>query len=291
VSRRRWRTAQSLLCAALGGAVLGAAPDRSASPQRLPDWFGQWEIVGATPSVTGGMEQSLQEAVDAIKSWETPPYTPQMRKVFDQAAAQAPANASFTHPLCSFGFPMLMLHSPLMFEILPTPKETAMVFSGREIRHIYTDGRPHPPPDDLWATYWGDSVGHWEGPTLVVDTIEVASPFVAGVTVIVVFGGDANDTHLVALLSPAAHFIERIRMTDKDHLQDRMTIIDPNFFTAPWHITRRYQRVTRIHRMVHEDCVGDDRNPIVNGQYTLAPPAPEQASAVAAPPALSSAPR
>lgn len=267
---RRCRTAPVLLCALFTTAATAAT--------RLPDWFGQWEIVGATPSVTGGMEQSLRQVLEGIKDWQRPPYNAQMRQVFEQAAAAPPpGNSGFTHPICTFGFPLVMIHSPLMFEILPTPKETAMVFSGREIRHIYTDGRPHTPKDDLWATYWGDSIGHWEDQTLVVDTIEVASPFVAGMTVLFVFGGDANDFRLVGLLSPAARFIERIRMTDKDHLEDQMTIIDPAFFTAPWRISRRYQRVTRIHRMVHEDCTGDDRNPIVNGEYTLAPPASSSA--------------
>ena len=35
-----------------------------------------------------------------------------------------------------------MLDTPLMFEVLITPEETALIFSSREIRHIYTDGRP-----------------------------------------------------------------------------------------------------------------------------------------------------
>ena len=71
---------------------------------------------------------------------------------------------------------MLLIFSPLMFEILTTPEETAMIFSSREIRHVYTDGRPHTPNEDLWPTPWGDSIGHWEGQTLVIDTIEVSSP-------------------------------------------------------------------------------------------------------------------
>ena len=48
-----------------------------------------------------------------------------------------------------------------------------MIVAGREIRHIYTDGRPHPSADEIWPTPWGDSIGHWEGETLVVDTIAV----------------------------------------------------------------------------------------------------------------------
>jgi hypothetical protein len=43
-------------------------------------------------------------------------------------------------------------------------------------------------------------------------------------------------------------------------------------FTAPWHLSRTYQRVTHIHRMVYEDCEGEERNPVVNGRFALASP-------------------
>jgi hypothetical protein len=250
-------------------------PSKSDGYARLPDWFGQWEIVGLTPGATGGFVESLQEVMQGIGKWGPPPFKPRMRAAFEQAAAALTArapNTGYTRPLCAFGFPMLMLNSPLMFEILPTPKETVMVFSGREMRHIYTDGRPHTAKDDLWPTYWGDSIGHWDGQTLAIDTIDVNSPLAAEVTPIVAFGGDANDARLIAFLSPAAQFTEKIHMIDKDHLEDRMTIVDPVYFTAPWHVVRQYRRVTGIHRMVHEDCEGEDRNPIVNGGYTISPP-------------------
>ena len=46
------------------------------------------------------------------------------------------------------------------------------------------------------------------------------------------FGGvDGEQT--IAMLSPQAHFIERIRMPDKDHLEDQMTIIDPTNLPGP----------------------------------------------------------
>jgi hypothetical protein len=160
----------------------------------------------------------------------------------------------------------------LMFEILPTPKETALIFSSREIRHVYTDGRPHPGEDDLWPTRWGHSIGHWEDQTLVIDTIAAKSAFPGREgTAVMAFGG-IEDAQTIALLSPDAHFIERIRMLDDDHLEDQITIIDPANLTEPWHLTRKYQRVTNIDRMVYEDCEGEERNPIVDGRFTLTPP-------------------
>jgi hypothetical protein len=75
-------------------------------------------------------------------------------------------------------------------------------------------------------------------------------------------------------LSPDAHFVERIRMLDHDRLENQMTIVDPANLTAPWHLSRTYRRVTQIHRMVYEDCEGEERNPIVDGKFTLTPPPP-----------------
>ena len=58
-----------------------------------------------------------------------------------------------------------------MFEVLIQPKLTVMIFSNHEVRHIYTDGRRHPGADELWPTPEGDSIGHWQNDTLIVDTI------------------------------------------------------------------------------------------------------------------------
>jgi hypothetical protein len=277
--RQAQAVAVLLTCAAACVAAMGASGG-------LPDWSGQWENVGATPDASGGFNQSLEQVLTGMQ-WG-PPNNPALQAKVDKIVAkekkrmeaidvhgQDPGGAVRA---CTFGYPSLMLESPLMFEILPTPKETALIFSSREIRHVYTDGRAHPSKDNLWPTPWGDSIGHWEGQTLVIDTIEVTSPFNApGMegTTIMAFGS-VEDAQTITILSPEARFIERIRMIDKDHLEDQMTVIDPTNFTKPWHVTRTYQRVSHIHRMVYEDCEGEERNPIVNGKFTLAPPPSEK---------------
>jgi hypothetical protein len=259
--------------------------ERAQAYARLPNWTGQWEIVGITQSASGGLVQSPEEVLQGMRQWGPPPIRPEFQDAFNAAAAQVKQFSAATarlgqsrtpnlQPMCAYGFPNLMITSPLMFEVLITPEETAMIFSGREMRHIYTDGRRHPSKDDLWATRWGDSIGHWEGQTLVIDTIAVSEgPGSTRSASIFAFGGPANSVAaLVASFSLDARYVERIRMLDKDHLEDQMTIIDPMFYTGPWTISRKYQRVARIHRMVHEDCAGEDRNPVVNGEFSLTPP-------------------
>ena len=264
--------------AALLVACAAAASASAQSPPKLPDWSGQWENVGATPSPDGGFYEPLDQVLKELE-W-SPPSRPEVQAAVDKiVSAQRKAMDAMRKGIdpggavtaCSFGYPALMIESPLMFEILPTPKETALIFSSREIRHVYTDGREHPGKDDLWPTAWGDSVGHWEGDTLVIDTIAVKSAFPGREGISVNAFGGIEEMQTVALLSPDAHFVERIRMLDQDHLENRITIVDPKNLTEPWRLRRTYQRVTHIHRMVYEDCEGEERNPIVDGKFTLTP--------------------
>jgi hypothetical protein len=249
----------------------------------MPDWGGQWENVGGTPDASGGFNQSLEYTLKHME-WSPPNNPATDAKVKKMQAGEYKRleavargeNPSDAFKACTFGYPGLMLDTPLMFEVLITPKETVLIFSSREVRHIYTDGRPHTPKDEIWATPWGDSIGHWEGQTLVMDTIAVKDPYGptdAGASVSAF--GDVEGFLTIGLLTQQAHYIERMRMIDKGQLEDQMTIIDPANLTAPWHMKRTYERVQHVNRMVYEDCDGEDRNPIVDGKFTLAPPPTE----------------
>ena len=275
---RRYRLAAALVTALLTGCLAAAS---ASSELSLPDWSGQWQQADAMPSPDGGFYKSLDQVLKEMQ-W-SPPNKPAVQARIDKIVAQERkemaavrhgANPGGAVRGCTFGYPTVMLDSPLMFEVLPTPKETVLIFSSREIRHVYTDGRAHPGKGDLWPTPWGDSIGHWEGQTLVIDTVAIASagdfPHPGG-TPVVAFGG-IEEMQTVTYLSPEAHFMERLRMIDKNHLQDQITVIDPVNFTKPWDLTRTYERVQTIHRMVYEDCEGEERNPIVNGHFTLTPP-------------------
>ena len=86
------------------------------------------------------------------------------------------------------------------------------------VRQIWTDGRQH--PQDLAATWMGDSVGKWEGDTLVVDTV--------GFNDKTVLDG-AGHPH-----SEDLHVVERMRRLDRDTLEVNLTITDPKAYTKPW---------------------------------------------------------
>jgi plastocyanin len=112
--------------------------------------------------------------------------------------------------------------TPYPFQIVQTPKLILMVFEyPNAIRFIPTDGRAHPvDPDPTWM---GDSVAHWEGDTLVVDTI-----------------GFNDKTEVSGFMhTESLHVVERFRRVENGSLQYDVTVEDPNVFTRPWVLPTR----------------------------------------------------
>jgi len=93
------------------------------------------------------------------------------------------------------------------------------------IRRIPTDGRPHPKDPDI--TFNGDSVAHWEGDTLVVDTIAIDTRmrnYSVGKT------GEAS----AWLHSEKEHVIERFTRTSKNYVTYQITVEDPVVLVKPF---------------------------------------------------------
>ncbi len=76
----------------------------------------------------------------------------------------------------------------------------------------------------------------------------------------------------IAELSVQARFTERLEQVGKDTLQDRMTIDDPLRFAHSWSLAIRYKRVTDVDRLIEVDCSENERNPVVDGKFTITPP-------------------
>jgi hypothetical protein len=260
--RATMRIAALALAGVMASSLLSCTQDtREQAFARLPDWRGIWlsdDGIMTRIGLTNDPEGSGPGMFDRILNG-LPPYKP--GSPYDAAfRALQSANRSNASPPtgikgCLFYFPGTM-EGPRDFEALITPEETALIFAGNEIRHILTDGRTHPAADDIWPTPWGDSIGHWEGDTLVVDTVAVAK----------------DPTPFSPFLSPQAHFSERIRLVGKDRLEDQMTIIDPVALAKPWTVSLPFKRVAGSDRVVQGDCAENDRNPIVDGKMVIAPP-------------------
>jgi hypothetical protein len=115
------------------------------------------------------------------------------------------------------GLPRFMISVPYPMEILQMPSRVVIIHEGPQVmRQIYMN-RQH--PKDLDPTYAGDSIGKWEGDTLVVDTIGFNDKtWLDG-------GGLPH--------SEALHVVERIRRVDHDTLVDDITVEDPMAYTKP----------------------------------------------------------
>lgn len=113
------------------------------------------------------------------------------------------------------GVPRIYLH-PFAMEIVQTPKEVIELFEYDHLaRHIYIDGRPH--PEDPDPTWMGNSIGHWEGDTLTVDSIGF------------------NDKSWIDRVghphSEKLHVIERFRRVNQNTIQMDLTLEDPMAYT------------------------------------------------------------
>jgi hypothetical protein len=109
----------------------------------------------------------------------------------------------------------------------------------------------------MWPMVMGHSVGHWEGDTLVVDTVSMKE-------------GVFDRTG--APHSDQVHVVERIKRVG-NQLVDDVTIEDPVAFTRPWHVVRHYDRAKPETRIGDLYC-DSDRNPVVNGQVQVVLNAP-----------------
>jgi len=131
-------------------------------------------------------------------------------------------------------------YMPFPFQILQTPNYVVMTYEfAHTVRIIYTDDSPHPLPNDFWM---GDSRGHWEDDTLVVDTTHFNDR---------TWFDAAGNFH-----SDALHVVERYTPTNPYHVNYEVTIEDPEVFTRPWTIRMPlYRRVEEGLQLLDYDCV------------------------------------
>ena len=155
------------------------------------------------------------------------------------------------------GMPGIM-GQPYPMEFLLTPGQvTILIEAYNQIRHIYTDGRKLPEEPD--PTFYGTSVGRWEGDTLVVDTVGF-SP----VTQI------ANGVPH----SDKMRILERFRLADPDTMAIDTTITDPEALSMPFTSSRTLRR-HRDWTLAEYICEENNRNSVDQSgkaRINLSPP-------------------
>jgi hypothetical protein len=136
------------------------------------------------------------------------------------------------------GTPRIYIH-PFPLEIIQLPGRILMIFEYDHIvRQIYTDGREH--RTDLAPSWMGDSVGHWEGKTLVVETNQ--------------FNDKTWIDRIAVPHSEEMTLTERIYLNDQGQLQVDMRVVDPVALAKPWEFSRYYRKTDwTIEELVCED--------------------------------------
>ena len=113
------------------------------------------------------------------------------------------------------------------FEFIQPRKEVVILSEySHYTRTIHLDGRPHLSGDI--RLFMGDSIGHWEGNSLIVDTTN--------------FNEFTSFTREIPYLSDALHTIERFTIVDRNNMDYEVTVDDPKLFTKPWKTAGIYRK-------------------------------------------------
>jgi hypothetical protein len=188
------------------------------SIKRLPDWSGVWAPSrpmrprGAGPGIgfVFGGDVPLKPKYAAMRD--------------ERMAAVRGERGRDKIPLSNSGLclpngtPANM--GPVAHEYLFSPGRVTILLENSEIRRIWTDGRPHVPDDEVNPSFSGDSIGHWEGDTLVVDTVNFNDK---------TWIDRVGHPHTADL-----HLVEHFKRVQKDHLVDDITIEDAKAYSKPW---------------------------------------------------------
>jgi hypothetical protein len=128
------------------------------------------------------------------------------------------------------GVPAFLLYPVAPVFFIQSPNEVTIVWQGDHmVRHVYLNASHLP---EVRPSWYGDSIGHYEGDTLVVDTIGLTPRS---------YIDEFRTPHTQQL-----HVTERFHMTDGGKtMQVDLHVEDPGTFTTPWDAVQRYRRVTR----------------------------------------------
>jgi hypothetical protein len=232
--------------------LLGGASGLRAADQAVPrggdgkpNLSGIWQaLTSANFDLQDHQAQKEVPAGQGVEVEEEIPYQPwalaKKKENFEHRATADPANK------CSLPGVPRITYAGFPFQIFQAPdvgKITIAYEYVHSTRYIYTNGTPHPKGPIEW--WMGDSRGHWDGDTLVVDTIHFNDE---------TWFDQVGDFH-----SEQLHVTERYTLADPDHINYQATIEDPKVFTKPWNIKLiLYRRKEADAQLLEYECYAFD---------------------------------
>jgi hypothetical protein len=222
-------TVLSFLMAIIAQGVF--AQSKSTPPEIAGVWGPYRGGRGADPKLAAPPATTL-----ALKPQYAKPYEEQ-RKVEAEASNRGEPLGTAAVQCVPYGVPTMMSVAVYPIEIIQTPKQFTIVAEAfSEVRRIYMD-RPQMKIDDVPPGYYGRSVGHWDGDTLVVDTV--------GIKETVQYQRMPHSDQM--------HITERMRMVSPEILHDQITIEDPVVLDKPYTYTLAFRRMPN-YEMVEFVC-------------------------------------
>jgi hypothetical protein len=224
-----------VLAALLALPVLAQKKDIPRMPDGHPDFQGVWQHP-YVPDMT-------KDAANQKGAGELP-FTPAGA---DNWKSYDVSKFDYTGHCLPFGMLRSMNVGGYPIQIMQNSKYLSFLFEQSQWFHVvYMDGRSHPAGKDLNPTWFGHSVGSWDGDTLVVDTVG--------------FNGRTRLDTIGHPHSDAMHVIQRFTYTDPENLTYEVTIDDPKIYTRPWKNTRHFWRMKAGEELIEYSCDENNRD-------------------------------
>ncbi len=204
------------VCVATAQTPSGAQGRSYSEIAQLPDFTGAWALDHFNNFNQSDEPIPLKPPYDGMMA--------ELRRITHTPGGDVPSNSK----LCMPNGPS-MLAPGRLYEFLYTPGQVTIIPQNNGVRRIYTDGRAHPAHYPL--SFDGHSTGHWEGKTLVVETVGLRkeSEFIHALR-----SQDANKTVTI---------VERFSLSAPDHMRIETTLTSPVVFSAPFIFRANYSRV------------------------------------------------
>jgi hypothetical protein len=236
----KYRSASELYVA-LKMAAPGAGRQIPAFAQ-LPDWSGLWMASGGgnffspgpggvAPKLTAPAQAALKQGADnQTKGIE-----------YDENLSQCGPP----------GYPRWLV-IPFLREFIVRPEETWLTSETvNNVRRIYTDGRDHPPADERYPLYYGDSIGFWDGQKLVIHTNQLM---------------DRSMGRNQPTQSEKMETVEIWQSVNATTVKADVWIFDSAIYTEPWYVQRLYTKVPnedRSLRIRYWNCNENPNNDVI----------------------------
>jgi len=219
-------------------AAVGAMPVHAAAAS--PKDAALWAEAAKLPNLWEGTWQGETALYGFPPPIQYTPFGEQYVKAYKPADDTTLANCK------QWGMPMIMRNAamPLKFFWSPHEKMISIYIETTAVtRFIHMDGRQHSEHPN--PTYFGESIGHWEGNTLVVDSIGFVKETQFQIGQATPPAGAAPGrfaTPIFAQHSPDLRIVERFKMLDDNTFELSTTLIDPKYFAQPYTYSDKFYR-------------------------------------------------